>query len=235
MKPSTEPFDVALARVAYRGYGETTDFKNFQGNPMPEFDALPEKIRQAWANAVLAVINHQSGIDTAKLDHRCAHGCPTTAEGDELHACDNCTRCRTATIEAARCAKSADGKHIRASTHDGQPDHCYLCGGSVEASADKVILRVTVYGPIDQVQNKVNHLADVVVTVDDGAPNVTCVVTDAHGVFEVKVNHCAGPHRIRLEKEGMRPIDALLYIPESAGSYTTSYAMLPDPAAATGA
>ena len=106
---------------------------------------------------------------------------------------------------------------------------------AVKASADKVTFIGHVFGPFDEVQRKVSRLADVVVTVDDGAPNVTCVVTDAHGVFEVKVNHCAGPHRIRLEKEGMRPIDALLYIPESAGSYTTSYAMLPDPAAATGA
>ena len=54
MKPSTEPFDVALARVAYRGYGETTDFKNFQGNPMPAWDDLPEKIRAAWINAARA-------------------------------------------------------------------------------------------------------------------------------------------------------------------------------------
>jgi hypothetical protein len=41
----------ALAREAYRAYGATTDFKNFQGNPMPAFDDLPPKIREAWGAA----------------------------------------------------------------------------------------------------------------------------------------------------------------------------------------
>ena len=35
-------------RIAYIAYGRVTNFKNFQGNPMPEFDALPENIREAW-------------------------------------------------------------------------------------------------------------------------------------------------------------------------------------------
>ena len=44
-----------LARIAYQAYGETTDFKNFRGEPMPEWDDLPEKIRQAWEAAAAAV------------------------------------------------------------------------------------------------------------------------------------------------------------------------------------
>lgn len=36
------------ARIAYTAYGKVTDFKNFQGDPMPLFDELPEKIRDAW-------------------------------------------------------------------------------------------------------------------------------------------------------------------------------------------
>lgn len=57
-----ESFDVslALARTAYKAYGATTDFKNYQGLPMPEFDDLPEKIRQAWiaaAGAVAVAVN----------------------------------------------------------------------------------------------------------------------------------------------------------------------------------
>lgn len=44
-----------LAEIAYRAYGETTDFKNFRGEPMPEWDDLPEKIRQAWTAAAGAV------------------------------------------------------------------------------------------------------------------------------------------------------------------------------------
>jgi hypothetical protein len=32
----------------YQIYGSVTDFKNFQGNPMPEWEALPDKIKLAW-------------------------------------------------------------------------------------------------------------------------------------------------------------------------------------------
>lgn len=37
-----------LAKTAYRAYGSVTSFKNYQGNPMPEFDDLPETIKKAW-------------------------------------------------------------------------------------------------------------------------------------------------------------------------------------------
>jgi hypothetical protein len=40
-----------MARKAYAAYGQTTDYKNFQGNPMPTWDALPEAIRTAWKAA----------------------------------------------------------------------------------------------------------------------------------------------------------------------------------------
>lgn len=36
------------AKVSYDTYGKVTDFKNFQGNPMPKFDELPETIQNAW-------------------------------------------------------------------------------------------------------------------------------------------------------------------------------------------
>ncbi len=42
---------VDLARGAYEAYGAVTDHKNFQGNPMPAFDDLPEQIREAWIAA----------------------------------------------------------------------------------------------------------------------------------------------------------------------------------------
>lgn len=44
-----------LARTAYRAYGETTDFKNFRGEPMPAWDDLGERIQSAWINATSAV------------------------------------------------------------------------------------------------------------------------------------------------------------------------------------
>lgn len=39
------------AKEAYERYGSVTDFKNFQGNPMPKWDELPEKIQEAWKAA----------------------------------------------------------------------------------------------------------------------------------------------------------------------------------------
>jgi hypothetical protein len=38
----------SLARSAYAAYGKVTDFKNFRGEPMPAFDALPSTIQAAW-------------------------------------------------------------------------------------------------------------------------------------------------------------------------------------------
>lgn len=49
--------DTELAKIAYQGYGETTGFKNFQGQPMPEWKDLGEKIQNAWIAAVGAVID----------------------------------------------------------------------------------------------------------------------------------------------------------------------------------
>ena len=45
-----------LAQVAYRAYGQTTDFKNYQGKPMPDWVALPENIRTAWRASARAVV-----------------------------------------------------------------------------------------------------------------------------------------------------------------------------------
>lgn len=43
---------------AYRAYGSVTDFKNYQGLPMPEWEALTDKIRLAWMEAVKSVYRH---------------------------------------------------------------------------------------------------------------------------------------------------------------------------------
>jgi hypothetical protein len=40
-----------LAREAYAAYGNSTGWKNFQGNPMPPFDELGDTIQQAWIAA----------------------------------------------------------------------------------------------------------------------------------------------------------------------------------------
>lgn len=45
----------AIAPVAYNAYGSVVGFKNFQGQPMPSFDQLPETIKQAWERAARTV------------------------------------------------------------------------------------------------------------------------------------------------------------------------------------
>lgn len=52
--PMTEAQIEALAQHAYDRYGATTDHKNYQGLPMPAWEALPPKIQQAWRNAATA-------------------------------------------------------------------------------------------------------------------------------------------------------------------------------------
>jgi hypothetical protein len=53
-----ESQELKIARIAYQAYGKATDFKNYQGLPMPEFENLPEQIQQAWIAATQAVVNH---------------------------------------------------------------------------------------------------------------------------------------------------------------------------------
>jgi hypothetical protein len=45
-----------LAKLAYQAYGKVTDGKNYQGQPMPAWEDLPEEIREAWAAAVTEVL-----------------------------------------------------------------------------------------------------------------------------------------------------------------------------------
>lgn len=40
------------AQEAYHRYGKVTDFKNFRGEDMPNFESLPETIKNAWIAAV---------------------------------------------------------------------------------------------------------------------------------------------------------------------------------------
>ena len=50
-----------MAKIAYAAYGETTGFKNFQGNPMPAWEQLGEPIQKAWIAAAEAVNNYLMG------------------------------------------------------------------------------------------------------------------------------------------------------------------------------
>jgi hypothetical protein len=53
--------DATLGEVAYAAYGRTTDFKNYQGLPMPAWTDLGDTIRQAWENAATAATQPRRG------------------------------------------------------------------------------------------------------------------------------------------------------------------------------
>ena len=47
----------AIAQKAYSAYGESTGGKNFRGEPRPEWADLPDAIKAAWRDAVIAVMD----------------------------------------------------------------------------------------------------------------------------------------------------------------------------------
>ncbi|MEH1790003.1 MAG: hypothetical protein V7L23_31665 [Nostoc sp.] len=50
--------ELELAKIGYQSYGQSTDFKNYQGLPMPAWDDLPEHIQVAWMAAVTAIAKY---------------------------------------------------------------------------------------------------------------------------------------------------------------------------------
>ncbi len=52
-----DEFVTACAQRAYAAYGDVTGGKNYQGNPMPAWDALGETIQDAWHAAVRTVLS----------------------------------------------------------------------------------------------------------------------------------------------------------------------------------
>jgi hypothetical protein len=53
MSDTQKPLE--YAKIAYAAYGAETDYKNYQGLPMPTWDELPDKIKLAWIAAATAV------------------------------------------------------------------------------------------------------------------------------------------------------------------------------------
>lgn len=63
-----------LARQSYYAYGSVTGFRNYQGLPMPEWEALTDKIHEAWKAAARYAFNEGVGSITIpkseEPDHR---------------------------------------------------------------------------------------------------------------------------------------------------------------------
>lgn len=57
MDEAKDSYAEGVARKLYHAYGSVTEFKNYAGLPMPAFNDLPERIKQAWsAVAARAVV-----------------------------------------------------------------------------------------------------------------------------------------------------------------------------------
>lgn len=56
------------AQVAYKAYGEHAEWKNFQGDPMPTWEELPDPIRSHWYYAAAAILAEGEYARAAKVD-----------------------------------------------------------------------------------------------------------------------------------------------------------------------
>jgi len=62
---------MSLEEAAYQAYGESTDWKNFRGDKMPEWEELPEAIQEAWRIASVGSVKHwiETTFKSACLDN----------------------------------------------------------------------------------------------------------------------------------------------------------------------
>jgi len=47
-----------MAKAGYDAYGAAADWKNYAGKPMPQWDELPQHIRDKWKVASHAIITN---------------------------------------------------------------------------------------------------------------------------------------------------------------------------------
>ena len=62
----------ARARAAYDAYAKRTGGRTFEGNGMMAWPDLPERIREAWLDAVKAALEHGQPIATPATPHPAA-------------------------------------------------------------------------------------------------------------------------------------------------------------------
>ncbi len=69
-----------LAQRMYHAYGLTTDFKNYQGLPMPAWEALTPKIQSAWEASAF------QAISDLRLENPFLHVLDAREEAQVAHA-----------------------------------------------------------------------------------------------------------------------------------------------------
>jgi hypothetical protein len=69
------------ANIAYDAYGAFTDWKNFAGNPMPHWNDLPDRIKDAWRAATNSLIPSHAVVEVAEQLQVQLAGCGVAALG----------------------------------------------------------------------------------------------------------------------------------------------------------
>lgn len=54
---------IDFAKLAYEAYAAHQGWKNYQGNPIPQWDEVREDIRAAWNVAVQAVLEKERSVN----------------------------------------------------------------------------------------------------------------------------------------------------------------------------
>lgn len=131
----SDPAD--LAAIAYRAYGETTGFKNFRGDPMPEWAALGDTIQRAWtaaANAVHRAVTAQPTPDGTLQISLSPDGAVVLGRADQSIA---------VSLQLLRRLQSPDLQGF-ASRRDGL---VVFTGVDVDGQATEVVYREVGYNP----------------------------------------------------------------------------------------
>lgn len=79
-----------IAASAYRAYAASTGNKNYRGEPMPEFESLPQAIQTAWEAAIrqveICLRPNYGVIDEHKDEQRWAGWIPPHIKADREKA-----------------------------------------------------------------------------------------------------------------------------------------------------
>lgn len=62
-----------LAQFAYYAYGSESEWKNYQGLPMPKWADLPSSIQKAWMNSTKAILSASGALDGIPSKSKYAH------------------------------------------------------------------------------------------------------------------------------------------------------------------
>lgn len=80
--PFTDAGAIEAGRIAYQAYGQATRFRNFQGDPMPDWGSLSDQIQNAWAASARAVATKVMMTALGGMKQRQGDAGPVTGRQD---------------------------------------------------------------------------------------------------------------------------------------------------------